>query len=404
LDLKAAKNLGVCTTKLKQISRKNGISRWPYRKLTAIENKLQKIQEAYSNDPNSPGLQLEMEALRKQKKMIFERTNSFTVFPVEDPLKPKMMTKMSEPKPSFLSKMNLANNWVRCPEAQELEIRRTPPMISSPPGYVLQQGAGRSTSHSSPFQPHLGFSKFGVEWSQSFPTQQPSPSSLSMFQTTSASGDQAPSVVSPSPQTMAIQSSSFLSRPPTFSALETSTDSSLLSSDCSGTDETTSTTESLTSIRSKIFLQNNLNLTSGNIGIPASPNSASMTSSSFLRAFNSFTFDSPSPLDSSNFTSSSQTLAHTQSCSTANSDPLPDSSPFPCKRHHREFKAESPLFHKRFHQTQSTQIPTCSLFSLEVDDFLGLEEPNNTLSSFDLEAILHSNEDEEKVGGVNEDF
>jgi hypothetical protein len=399
--------LGVCTTKLKQTSRKNGISRWPYRKLTAIENKLQKLQDAITHDPSTPGIHSEMESLRKQKTLIFEKANSFNAFPMEAPPKPQMTPKMKEPKPSFSSKMNLAKDWVRCPETtQGSEIRKASPTVNSPQPEVTP----RIGNQSGPFESRLGYPKYGVEWSQSASTQP-----FLLQRSTPISRDQTQSVPSPNIQTTEIPSApSFLRRPQSVYPLETTDSSQLLSegSEALFSTEVADSTNasSLGSTRPKIFLQNTPYTLSDSSVLPlspTSPNTVSMTSSSFLRAFNSFTFDNPPICDSSGALSSTQTLAQTQTNSNSNSESFPDiSSPFPCKRHFREFKVESPLFHKRFHQTQPNRLPECSLFSLEVDDFLGLEEPNNTLSSFDLAEILSSYDEnqqiqDEKEGGSN---
>jgi hypothetical protein len=82
----AAKTLGMCSTKLKDICRRNGIPRWPYRKLTALENKMTKLKELLKHKPHSEHslIQQEIQELKKQKRMIFENSKSFTIFNIKE--------------------------------------------------------------------------------------------------------------------------------------------------------------------------------------------------------------------------------------------------------------------------------------------------------------------------------
>jgi hypothetical protein len=50
---KAAKEIGVGTTTLKNVCRKKGITRWPYQKLSSFDKKLSDIQNSYAIRPDS---------------------------------------------------------------------------------------------------------------------------------------------------------------------------------------------------------------------------------------------------------------------------------------------------------------------------------------------------------------
>jgi hypothetical protein len=48
--IKAAKEIGVCTTTLKNVCRKRGIPRWPYRKITCLDRKISELQSSFIMD------------------------------------------------------------------------------------------------------------------------------------------------------------------------------------------------------------------------------------------------------------------------------------------------------------------------------------------------------------------
>lgn len=66
-----AKELGICATILKKICRKNGIPRWPHRKIKSIDKRLIYLQENLKKDPTlAPDAETEMGHLKRKKNEI----------------------------------------------------------------------------------------------------------------------------------------------------------------------------------------------------------------------------------------------------------------------------------------------------------------------------------------------
>ena len=70
----AAKYLGICPTVLKKICRKNGLPRWPHRKLQSIERELQKLEELLVDPSQScdqiSALSARIDHLKKERNSI----------------------------------------------------------------------------------------------------------------------------------------------------------------------------------------------------------------------------------------------------------------------------------------------------------------------------------------------
>jgi RWP-RK domain len=73
---KVAGELGVCTTVLKKVCRRNGIPRWPHRKLRAIDKMIDLAEKKLSRKIASQGaraqLELEIEQLREKRANIMQ--------------------------------------------------------------------------------------------------------------------------------------------------------------------------------------------------------------------------------------------------------------------------------------------------------------------------------------------
>jgi len=69
-----AEHFHICTTVMKKVCRNNGIPRWPYRKLSAIEKKIETIRSTVTlkSHHNAARLSNELENLEKRKRMILE--------------------------------------------------------------------------------------------------------------------------------------------------------------------------------------------------------------------------------------------------------------------------------------------------------------------------------------------
>lgn len=66
-----AKELKVCATILKKICRRNGISRWPHRKIRSIEKRIGNLEQSYAKTPEErEELTKEMDILQTKKQEI----------------------------------------------------------------------------------------------------------------------------------------------------------------------------------------------------------------------------------------------------------------------------------------------------------------------------------------------
>jgi len=68
-----AKELGVCATILKKICRKNGIPRWPHRKIKSLEKMIQNLQRNLEKNPqDQKHILREIELLNEKKREIIK--------------------------------------------------------------------------------------------------------------------------------------------------------------------------------------------------------------------------------------------------------------------------------------------------------------------------------------------
>ncbi|KAL6000678.1 hypothetical protein ACLOJK_006404 [Asimina triloba] len=68
----AAKKLSVCSTVLKKICRRNGLRRWPYRKVKSLDRRIRELQKSV-RDVNGRGCESvrdEIEQLRQERAHI----------------------------------------------------------------------------------------------------------------------------------------------------------------------------------------------------------------------------------------------------------------------------------------------------------------------------------------------
>jgi len=71
-----AKELGVCATILKKICRRNGIPRWPHRKIKSLDKMIANLEVNLSKNPNErEEINHEVELLRKKKTEIMKNPN-----------------------------------------------------------------------------------------------------------------------------------------------------------------------------------------------------------------------------------------------------------------------------------------------------------------------------------------
>ena len=72
----AAEKLGVCPTILKKNCRKNGINRWPYRKIKSIDSLIESLQQVLDeNGGKVPNINMGMEDLMNKRKYLMENPN-----------------------------------------------------------------------------------------------------------------------------------------------------------------------------------------------------------------------------------------------------------------------------------------------------------------------------------------
>ena len=71
-----AKELGVCATVLKKICRKNGIKRWPHRKIKSLARMIETLQSITPSSPaDAAALQAEIDALETKKPFLMRNPN-----------------------------------------------------------------------------------------------------------------------------------------------------------------------------------------------------------------------------------------------------------------------------------------------------------------------------------------
>ena len=71
-----AKELGICATVLKKICRKNGINRWPHRKIKSIDKMIESLEELTHTNPNDlPSLLSDIETLKEKREFLLKNPN-----------------------------------------------------------------------------------------------------------------------------------------------------------------------------------------------------------------------------------------------------------------------------------------------------------------------------------------
>jgi hypothetical protein len=75
--MEAAKQLGVCATVLKKICRKNGINRWPHRKVRSIDKSISVLKSSLSGNDSKEDerIQEEIKKLEHQRELIMKYPN-----------------------------------------------------------------------------------------------------------------------------------------------------------------------------------------------------------------------------------------------------------------------------------------------------------------------------------------
>jgi len=72
----AAEKLGICATVLKKICRKNGVSRWPHRKIKSIDTMIDSVKEVMDTHPESvSSLGIDLDELYKKRQYLLDNPN-----------------------------------------------------------------------------------------------------------------------------------------------------------------------------------------------------------------------------------------------------------------------------------------------------------------------------------------
>merc|ERR1712137_503794 len=71
----AAEKLGICSTLLKKLCRKNGISRWPHRKVKSVEQLIQQCEDHLNEYPNDQLVQQQLSELQDKMKILRSNPN-----------------------------------------------------------------------------------------------------------------------------------------------------------------------------------------------------------------------------------------------------------------------------------------------------------------------------------------
>lgn len=70
----ASKELGICTTLLKKICRRNGITRWPYRKIRSLDKRISTLEIAIAKNPEAEQqLTKEISALHDKRRILMKK-------------------------------------------------------------------------------------------------------------------------------------------------------------------------------------------------------------------------------------------------------------------------------------------------------------------------------------------
>jgi len=98
-----AKELGVCATILKKICRKNGIPRWPHRKIKSLEKMIQNLQRNLEKNPQDQrNIFREIELLNEKKREIIKHPEILAKNCAEDFLKPTIIKMKGKTKGPYV--------------------------------------------------------------------------------------------------------------------------------------------------------------------------------------------------------------------------------------------------------------------------------------------------------------
>ena len=71
-----AKDLGVCATVLKKICRRNGIPRWPHRKIKSLDKMIKTLETTIAKKPeDEERIKQEIATLRNKKMFLMKNPN-----------------------------------------------------------------------------------------------------------------------------------------------------------------------------------------------------------------------------------------------------------------------------------------------------------------------------------------
>merc|ERR1712137_1335508 len=71
----AAAKLGICSTLLKKLCRKNGVSRWPHRKVKSVELLIQQCQDHLNDHPSDQSVQEQLQQLKQKLQVLLQNPN-----------------------------------------------------------------------------------------------------------------------------------------------------------------------------------------------------------------------------------------------------------------------------------------------------------------------------------------
>jgi hypothetical protein len=99
-----AKELGVCATVLKKICRKNGIPRWPHRKIKSLDKMITTLEASVAKNPeDEERIRQEIQTLKNKKMFLMKNPNVLAT-------KPNNIKKSTKPQQTKRSTNNSNNN------------------------------------------------------------------------------------------------------------------------------------------------------------------------------------------------------------------------------------------------------------------------------------------------------
>jgi len=134
-----AKELGVCATILKKICRRNGIPRWPHRKIKSLDKMIANLEVNLSKNPNErEEINHEVELLRKKKTEIMKNPNILVSKNSRNHSKQGLSATMKKTKEQKQqNEVYTVNN--SKPKNSHLEMRNIPAMTLIIVGQILFQ-------------------------------------------------------------------------------------------------------------------------------------------------------------------------------------------------------------------------------------------------------------------------